>query len=120
MTEVTLFDGSGNPDAYLAPQEENTFYLWSGQPVAYLDSDNIYGFNGKHLGWFEQGIVWDHSGSPVGFTRQTIQVYAKYEPYKAYKQYRPYRAYQQYAPYKPYFKTSISATPLAAFLAAGR
>ncbi len=34
-----------------------TIYLWGGKPVAYLSAESddgfhVYGFNGKHLGWF--------------------------------------------------------------------
>jgi hypothetical protein len=45
-----------------------SLYDGSGKPVAYLDSDAaepggfmVYGFNGKHLGWFVNGVIWDHS-----------------------------------------------------------
>jgi 4-fold beta-flower domain-containing protein len=54
--ETTLFSSQGKPTAYIA--DDSTIYLWSGKPVAYLYPDsvndglNIYGFNGKHLGWF--------------------------------------------------------------------
>jgi hypothetical protein len=33
--------------------------------VAYVDEDSVYGFNGKHLGWFRGGAVYDHGGSIV-------------------------------------------------------
>ena len=55
--EITLFDHRGNPVAYIAPDEGNTIYLWSGEPVAYLEGENIFRFNGKYLGWYERGIV---------------------------------------------------------------
>ena len=51
--DVALFDGAGKASAYVAVDDELTVYLWSGEPVAYLDQDSaggfhVYGFNGKH------------------------------------------------------------------------
>src|SRR5215510_11508420 len=69
-TEFSLFDPGGRPVAYVG--EDLTIYLWSGSPVAYLKDDDsssgfhVYGFNGKHLGWFIGGIIRDHHGDAVG------------------------------------------------------
>jgi hypothetical protein len=64
--EVSLFNISGKPVAYIALDDEMTIYLWTGKPVAYLQRDSdgydVYGFNGNHLGWFLQGAIWDHGG----------------------------------------------------------
>ncbi|HZK93089.1 MAG TPA: hypothetical protein VFC67_02695 [Prolixibacteraceae bacterium] len=118
--EETLFEPNGTPVAYLAYDDENTVYLWNGQPVAYLANDHLlYGFNGVHLGWYENGIIWDLNGYRVGFNAKTLLCYAKYEPYKLYKTYKPYKAYQSYAKYKPYYKTSKSDITLRQFLHSG-
>src|SRR5690349_12549750 len=67
--EIALFDGAGQPVAYIAPDDDLTIYLWNGHPVAYLSKDspvdgfNVYGLNGHHLGWFSRGAIWDHSGN---------------------------------------------------------
>ena len=119
--EITLFDGAGKPAAYIA--EELTIYLWSGKPVAYLHSDSgklhVYGFNGKHLGWFVKGIVRDHEGNAVGAEKEAFRSSVEYEPYKSYKQYKPYQSYREYAPYQPYLSTSWSEMPLRLFLMQG-
>jgi len=52
---MTIFDPDGNPCAYIT-MGDMTIYLLEGNPVAYLDGSNVYGFNGKHLGWFETVI----------------------------------------------------------------
>lgn len=62
---VDLFDSQRNAVAYVVPGNDSTIYLWSGAPVAYLVDDSIYGFNGKHLGWYKNGVVLDHDGSVV-------------------------------------------------------
>jgi hypothetical protein len=59
--ETALFNSDGSPVAYIALENDDlTIYMWSGKPVAYLESSSgggfsIYGFNGKHLGWFVKG-----------------------------------------------------------------
>lgn len=125
--EITLFDSDGEPKAYIdADDKEIPIYLWNGEPVAYLepvsryDYYNVYGFNGKHLGWFEGGLVIDHEGYVVGFIEGAVNKYTKYEPYKSYKKYLPYKSYTQYEPYKPNTKSYFSSTPLVLFLSAGK
>lgn len=121
--EVSLFNGTGKPVAYIALTEEMTIYLWSGKPVAYLTEDSgrgyhVYGFNGKHLGWFVKGVIRDHDGNAACATKEVVR-YAEYEPYKSYKEYKPYKSYKEYAPYRPYFSNSFGDLPCRFLLAAG-
>lgn len=119
--EETLYDDSGNPIAYIAYEDEATIYLWDGNPVAYLsENDTIYGFNGDHLGWFEDGFVRNLNGEKNGFNQKALPVYAKYEPYKSYKKYKPYKSYKQYPKYKPYYKLDNSIENLTDFLSKGK
>jgi len=68
--ERTLFDAQGHPIAYIADDGERSIYLWSGHAVAYIDERlNCYGWNGQHLGWVEDGILFDQHGLRVGFMR---------------------------------------------------
>lgn len=119
--EETLYDVTGKPVAYIDLNDDYTIYLWNGTPVAYL-SDNltIYGFNGKHLGWYEEGIIRNLRGEKNGFNKNTLNVYAKYETYKSYKKYKPYKSYKQYSKYKPYYKISKSSISLEDFLSNGK
>ena len=85
--EITLFNSKGKAVAYLAVNDEMTVYLWSGKPVAYLEPDqgakgfHIYGFNGKHLGWFIEGVVRDHDGDAACAVKERLKS-TEYEPYK--------------------------------------
>lgn len=119
--ETSIFDAAGKPTAYIA--EELTIYLWSGKPVAYLHSESgkvhIYGFNGKHLGWFVRGIVRDHEGNAVGAVKEVFRSSIEHEPYKSYKEYKPYKSYREYAPYQPYLGSDWSQLPLRLFLMQG-
>ncbi|MBW1802732.1 MAG: hypothetical protein JRJ85_18600, partial [Deltaproteobacteria bacterium] len=59
----SLFDKMGNAVAYLADDYHNTIYLWDGSPVAYLYEEvHIHGFNGRHLGWFMDDILYNDKG----------------------------------------------------------
>ncbi len=57
-------DSRGRAVAYLAGDGDLTM-LWAGKPVAYLDKENEYGFNGNHLGWIENSAKYDHDGNIV-------------------------------------------------------
>ena len=123
--EISLFNSDGDAVAYIdTDDEDNTIYLWNGTPVAFLSPEsnyyNIYGFNGNHLGWFEDGIVRDEGGDAVGFQKGAVSgVYTNYEPYKSYKKYKPYKSFKSFAPFKPYFSNSFSNESFVLFLKRG-
>lgn len=118
--EISLFNTNGKAVAYIDTVDKDlTIYLWSGKPVAFISGEDVYGFNGKHLGWYAKGIVRDHKGDQVGVTKKATNMYTEYEPYKSSKQYKPYKGHKEYAPYKPYWSTSWSDTDLKIFLLQG-
>lgn len=122
--EISLFDAQGTPIAYIAAEsDERTIYMWSGEPVAYLEDNSddefsIYGFNGKHLGWFVGDVVRDHQGNAIGGTRKKVGV-AQFEPFKSFKQFLPFKAFKEFAPFKPFFTSTWSSTTLDEFLMSG-
>lgn len=119
--EETIFDLDGTPVAYIAHYDEKTIYMWDGTPVAYLNNECIYGFNGKHLGWFENGIIWNLVGEKNGCIRELLSVYSKYEPFKSFKQFKPFKAFEEFSQYKPSFNQySSSNITLSQFLLNGR
>jgi hypothetical protein len=104
--------------------EDMTIYLWSGKPVAYLVPDNsregfnIYGFNGKHLGWFVHGVAWDHSGDAACAVKSAVSL-AQLEPLKGLKELTPLKALRELAPLRPILSKSWSDTPCRIFLFEG-
>jgi hypothetical protein len=112
--EKTLFDSEGEAVAYIALDDELNIYLWNGEPVAYLKKEasdiHVYGFNGSHLGWFENGIIWNHKGYAVGFVEGAVSKITKIEPIKG---------IEKIPPIKPTFTMKFSDTPLKAFLIQG-
>src|SRR5258708_125393 len=90
--EISLFDFKGRATAYIA--EDRTIYLWQGKPVAYLDGEqkdgfDVYGFNGKHLGWFKGGILYDNEGYAVGGIKEVFKSPTQLEPIKGLKELKP-------------------------------
>lgn len=119
---LSLFDSTGKPIAYIG--EALTVYLWSGKPLAYLTEDreggfHIYGFNGKHLGWFVKGIVRDHRGNAVGGIEDVFSSPTKLEPLKGLKELMPLKSLSELAPLRPLFAREWSDIPLKLFLLAG-
>ena len=121
--ELSLFDSKGRPVAYVA--EGLTIYLWSGTPVAYLEEDDlsdgfhVYGFNGKHLGWFVSGIIRDHHGNAVGGLREAFRSPTQLEPLKGLKELKPQKSIAELPPVPPLLSRERSETPLSVFLMQG-
>jgi hypothetical protein len=119
--EIALYSSSGKPVAYIADDDDATIYLWSGTPVAYLHGDNIYGYNGKHLGWFKSGVVYDHQGDAVGVIKSRFRGAVEITPIKSIKEIKPIKGIREIPPIKPIFGNSWSEdTSLKLFLLEGR
>jgi hypothetical protein len=118
--EITLYEPDGTPTVYIADDDERTFYTWDGHPCAYLHEDHIYGYNGRHLRWFEDGIVWDHDGNRVGYIKDTLKSFASFKPFKAFKNFKSFKSFKEFAPFKPFKSLSDSTIPLREFVLSGK
>jgi 4-fold beta flower protein len=117
--EISLYDQEGEAVAYIDTNSDATIYLWSGEPVAYLNGEDVYGFNGKHLGWFEEGIIWDHNGDGVGFIKGAVNKLTKLEALKGLKKLMPLKSLRELAPLKPLKSERWSRIPLDLCLLSG-
>jgi hypothetical protein len=117
--DVDLYDSQGQPAAHISLKDDLTIYLWSGEPVGYVDADSVYGFNGKHLAWFRNGLLYDHDGSIVGATRDRFGGAAKPGPPKGLRQLKPLKGLKELKPLRPLFGLGWSEMPLGLFLAQG-
>ncbi|MEN9442518.1 MAG: hypothetical protein RLZ33_2595 [Bacteroidota bacterium] len=119
--ETSLFDKNGVAQAFIT--DDQTIYLWDGKPVAYLSNSNnlwhVYGFNGSHLGWYIDGIIYDHSGKPVGAQKSAISTITTTPGFKGMKIMKPMKSMKEMAPMKPMLSKSWSNTTLTIFLKAG-
>jgi hypothetical protein len=121
--ETTLLNQRGLTVAYIDKSEDATIYLWGGIPTAYLNGTSIYGFNGRHLGWFEDGIVRGDGGKRIGYTEETLAAYGKTPLHlaeKGPKGPKPVPLPEEPAPPKPVYLDSPSPLPLGELLRRGR
>lgn len=118
-TETTLFERNGAPVAYIADDKEGTIYLWSGDAVAYLHKEHVYGFNGEHLGWFDAEVMRDSDGAKVGFTKKTCPSITKIEPIKKIKKIKKIKSIKTIAPIRPINKMGTSDESLVSVLSQG-
>jgi hypothetical protein len=87
--EISLFNKNGDAVAYMADDYDRTIYLWEGQQVAYLLDDRyVFGTNGKHLGWFIDGVIFNSGGERIGFTAGACPVPPSKEPVKLKKRFK--------------------------------
>lgn len=119
MAEVSLFDQKGNAVAYIADDGEGTIYLWNGEAVAYLVQEKVYGFNGQHLGWFDEGVMRDIKGAKVGFVKSKCPITPKTERTKYTKKTKKTKMTKRTARTRATNKNSSSELPLDVFLMGG-
>ena len=118
--EITLYSATGKPIAYIADDDDSTIYLWSGKPAAYLRSEDVYGFNGKHLGWFVKGLIYNHDGEIVGAVRSKLKGPVQTSPVKSIKQIKPIKSIREIKPIRPILGLTWSEDEtLRSFLLAG-
>jgi len=119
--EITLYDMSGKPHAYIAFEnyDEKIIYLWNGKACAYLDGKLVYSFNGSHIGWFMNGILYNKEGFQIGFTEHTCPSTLEPEPIKSAKKALPPISVKEAPHPKPIFKSEYSPITLSVFLEVG-
>jgi hypothetical protein len=121
--DVDLYGSDARAVAFIAqtPTDGPVVFLWSGQPVAYLaEGGSIYGFNGRHLGWWRRGTVYDHEGNVVAAVAGRFISPVPVPPFKGFRQFLPFKAFRDFAPFEPFFNpTSWSKTSATAFFSDG-
>jgi hypothetical protein len=106
--EITVRSRSGDCAAYISNDDDSTIYLWNGEPVAYLVSQDIYGFNGKHLGWFIKGLVYNHDGDVVGAVTSRFKTPQPICSIKSLKSLKPLKSLKELKPLRPLFHLTWS------------
>jgi hypothetical protein len=116
--ETSFFNKNGRPVAYLADDGE-TIYLWDGRPVGYLSEDRVVGWNGKQLGWFANGTIFDIYGLRTGFIKSKSPIPTDLEPGKPAKQAQGVRSVRQSGIAKPVMCYGYSSRALEDILEEG-
>lgn len=122
--EISLYSSDGSAVAYIDVDDEMTVYLWEGRAVAYLErrdasTFDVWGFNGKHIGWFANGAIWDNSGNASCALREALAFPPKFEPFKSFKQFKNFKSFKKLAPLEPLHSGHFGAIPCSLALAVG-
>lgn len=120
--EIDLYNTDGEAVVYIDADEDLAIYTWDGEAVSYLVEGcgqrcfYIYTWGGSHIGFFENGIIYDLQGNIVGSVKGALEI-TYYAPYAKYAQYAQYAKYARYAPYaKPAYSNSASRWKLKVFV----
>ena len=81
--------------------------------MAYLERDNksgfhVWGFNGKHLGWFVKGVIWDEDGDASCAVKERLKS-TEFEPFKSFKEFQPFKAFKEFVPPRPAFSDAFGS-----------
>lgn len=97
---MTFYDKHGQPIAYAG--DDGSIYLFSGEPVAYLDGDSVWSYSGKHLGWFNNGLIRDNSGETAFFSDKAsggpVKPIKRIKPIKGIKGIKPIKGIKEIKP----------------------
>ncbi len=107
---ITFYNNNGVPVAY--SDDGCHIFLFTGEPVAYLYNISVYSYLGNHLGFFEDGWIYDNSGARVFFTENASGGPAKpakrARPSKGSKRSKPSKRSKRSRPSKPAKRQSWS------------
>ena len=105
------------PDQF---SQEWAIYSLEGEPLAYFWGESVYGFNGKHLGWFNDGVMRNHRGRIVGFWKGALDLRVRIDPWEVEAPLRfPEKSNREMEPTMPVLTDWWATTSLADFLAEG-
>lgn len=124
--QVALYDKNKEAIAYIDYSDEATIYMFEGEPVAYIESEEqVYGFNGRLLGWYSDGVLYDNTccavGAKRGIARGAINTVATFpERRKGLKKQKPLKPVKGNGFAHPVLKDSWSDSTLVQFFSAGK
>jgi hypothetical protein len=99
---ATFYTKAGKAVAY--DTDGIHIFLFNGRAVAYISGQSVYTYSGNHLGWYEDGWVYDHAGGCIlcteGAAGRPFKPVKQPKSMKGIRQALPPKAPQQAAPIK--------------------
>lgn len=122
--ELSLYSSNSEPQAYINIEQGNVIYLWDGRPAGYMVIEGskaalVYGFNGKHLGWFVDGALYGADGRAFCALSSKVTTPAS-EPPRGLKHIVPLKSPPEPAPPEPSFQDQWGHLPCDIVLYIGR
>lgn len=125
--QITLYDENKEAIAYIDYKDEATIYTFEGEPVAYIEpKEQVYSFNGKLLGWYSGGVLYDNKthhavGAKHGIAKGGINTVVTHpEKIKGVKQIKPIKPVKGNDFTSPVLIDSWSETTLTDFFDTGK
>ncbi|MFZ4263238.1 4-fold beta flower protein [Sphingobacterium sp. HJSM2_6] len=122
--QLSLYNKNGEPTAYIDFDRDGTLFNWNGTPMAFLKTDGednqVIGFNGRFLGWYEEGVLYDKQGRVIGQSKEHYFGVTRIEPIKSIQQIIPIKPIVIHIEFKPIFFNIWSSTSLGEFLYFGK
>ncbi|MGO9965130.1 MAG: 4-fold beta flower protein [Acidimicrobiales bacterium] len=70
MTLEPLWDQNGSVVGWI---DQDDILEADGRYRAFISGDNVYAYSGgQHVGWFEEGWIWDSNNDALAFVRHAI------------------------------------------------
>ena len=66
-----LFDRLGNAILLVV---DDRFVDSGGHTIGWIGGVSAYSLSGDHIGWFEDGVLYDSTNSAIGFTRDAVRL----------------------------------------------
>ncbi|ROR26705.1 Sel1 repeat-containing protein [Vibrio crassostreae] len=122
-SNILLFESNGQVVSYISFSDQATIFDWDGSPLAYLVRKNethtdVYGFNGDHLGWYQDKALFDQNGYATCVSEDYLTNTSITSSPRS-KQRLPYKSYREYSPYKPRMKKYFSDLTCKQYLRQG-
>ena len=67
---IEFFDRAGAAAAF-SPDDKSLF-LWSGQPAAFIEGNEVYAYSGRFIGWVGNGWIVDDEGQRLLFESDAV------------------------------------------------
>ena len=100
---LDLCDRHGNALAYL--EEDGSIWSWDGDPIAYLVDEKVYSYDGRILGWFDNGWLHDLRNAPALFSPGAVggplKPLRSLTSLKGLKSLKPLKGLRKLAPLRP-------------------
>ena len=114
--ETSLYDDQGNAITFVTDGPDPIMYRFSGAALAFIAGDAVFAWNGLHLGWYTDGLLFNLKGARIGSIKETCPKATFMDPDKFKKHERTRRMKARDAKPKPALGTAYSEKTFEDFL----
>ena len=110
ITEIDIiYDRYGAPVIRLL--SNGRLVSFPGKSMGFIHGVNLFNYQGRYVGWLENGVMRDKNGLCVGLGENPTDIP---HPFFPFKQFKPFRGYLEFEPFRP-FMEFVSFKPFKSF-----